>query len=84
MSHPFVERLIGGVRREFLDQTFLWTETDWANKLRAYQEYYNKHRCHSSRGGATPVDSKPGNFIDLCNYRWEKHCRGLFQLSVAA
>jgi hypothetical protein len=26
MSHPFVERLIGSVRRELLDQTFFWTK----------------------------------------------------------
>ena len=55
MSHPFVERLIGSVRRELLDQTFFWTATDLENKLRDYQAYYNEHRCHSSRDGATPV-----------------------------
>ena len=84
MSHPFVERLIGSVRRELLDQTFFWTAADLANKLRTYQAYFNEHRCHSGRDGATPADSKPGNVIDLRNYRWEKHCRGLFQLPVAA
>ena len=31
MSHPFVERLIGSVRRELLDQTFFWTATDLEN-----------------------------------------------------
>jgi putative transposase len=25
-SHPFIERLIGTLRREYLDQTFFWTE----------------------------------------------------------
>ena len=34
MSHPFVERLIGSVRRELLDQTFFWTATDLENKLK--------------------------------------------------
>ena len=58
MSHPFVERLIGSVRRELLDQTFFWTATDLENKLRDYQRYYNEHRCHSSRDGATPVESR--------------------------
>ena len=28
MSHPFVERLIGSIRRELLDQTLFWTGTD--------------------------------------------------------
>ena len=54
MSHPLVERLIGSIRREVLDQTFFWTVTDLENKLRDYQAYYNEHRYHSSRDGATP------------------------------
>ena len=78
--HPFVERLIGSVRRELLDQTFFWTAADLANKLRTYQAYYNEHRCHSGRDGATPADSRPENVIELRNYRWEKYRRGLFQL----
>jgi transposase InsO family protein len=84
MSHPFVERLIGSVRRELLDQTLFWTATDLENKLRDYQRYYNEHRTHSGRDGATPKESSGDNVVDLNQYRWEKHCRGLFQLPVAA
>jgi len=84
MSHPFVERLIGSIRRELLDQTFFWTASDLDNKLRAYQAYYNEHRCHSGRDGATRGESLPGDIINIRNYRWEKHCCGLFQLPVAA
>jgi transposase InsO family protein len=84
MSHPFVERLIGSVRREMLDQTFFWTTTDLESKLRDYQHYFNEHRCHSSRNGATPVRSEGDDVISMNNYRWKKHCRGLFQLPVAA
>ena len=28
MSHPFIERLIGTLRREYLDQTFFWNSID--------------------------------------------------------
>jgi hypothetical protein len=28
LSHPFVERLTGTVRREFLDQTLFWNSVD--------------------------------------------------------
>ena len=84
VSHPFVERLIGSVRRELLDQAFFWTASDLENKLKDYQAYYNEHRCHSSRNGATPAPPDGDNVISMNNYRWEKHCRGLFQLPVAA
>jgi len=84
MSHPFVERLIGSIRRELLDQTLFWTTTDLKNKLRDYQCYYNKCRNHSGRDGATPVDSGSERIAALNDYRWKKHCRGLFQLPVAA
>jgi len=84
MSHPFVELLIGSIRRELLDHTFFWTATDLENKLRGYQAYYNESRCHSSRDGNTPVESGSSNVVDIKNYRWKKHCRGLFQLPMAA
>ena len=84
MSHPFVERLIGRVRRELLDQTFFWTATDLENKLQQYRGYYNEYRCHSSRDGATPQESESKNVVDLNSYRWRKLCRGLFQLPVVA
>jgi hypothetical protein len=29
LSHPFVERLIGTVRREYLDRTLFWTTDGW-------------------------------------------------------
>jgi transposase InsO family protein len=84
MSHPFVERLIGSVRRELLDQTLFWTASDLENKLQNYKRYYNEHRCHSSRDGATPVDSGSEKVVGINSYRWQKHCRGLFELPVAA
>ena len=84
MSHPFVERLIGSIRRELLDHTFFWTVTDLEHKLRHYQGYYNQHRTHSGRDGATPVDSDVNRVVDINQFRWEKYCRGLFELPVAA
>ena len=84
MSHPYIERLIGSVRRELLDQTFFWTQADLENKLRVYQQYYNECRCHFGRNGATPVHSTGEKLADLNHYRWRKHCRGLFQLPDAA
>jgi transposase InsO family protein len=84
MSHPFVERLIGSIRRELLDQTLFWTATDLENKLHAYQHYYNEYRCHTGGNGDTPVTPKRDKVVDINNYRWKSHCRGLFQLPIAA
>ena len=84
MSHPFVERLIGSVRRELLDQTLFWTPVDLENKLRNYQDYYNNYRCHSSRGADTPISTNRSSVAFIDHYRWERHCRGLFQLPIAA
>ena len=84
MSHPFVERLIGCVRRELLDQSFFWTAADLEKKLKAYQQYYNESRCHSSREGAPPAGIASNKVADLNQYRWEMHCRGLFHLPTAA
>src|SRR5215813_9837273 len=41
LSHPFVERLIGTIRKEYLDQTLFWTATDLEQKLQAFQHYLN-------------------------------------------
>src|SRR5664280_1348187 len=32
-SHPFIERLIGTLRREYLDRLFFWTADDLGRKL---------------------------------------------------
>jgi hypothetical protein len=37
ISHPFVERLIGTIRREYLDRTLFWTTADLENKLLDFQ-----------------------------------------------
>jgi transposase InsO family protein len=37
MSHPFVERLIGTIRREYLDHTFFWNSIDLHRKLGAFR-----------------------------------------------
>ena len=51
LSHPFVERLIGTVRREYLDHTLFWTAADLENKLRLFQDYFNYQRVHSGVEG---------------------------------
>jgi transposase InsO family protein len=51
LSHPFVERLIGTMRREFLDQVLFWNAGNLERKLAEFQAYYNATRCHASLDG---------------------------------
>ena len=84
VSHPFVERLIGSIRREYLDNVLFWHSDDLARKLLAYQQYFNTARTHSSLEGATPIATDNPNVDNINDYRWQTHCRGLFALPVAA
>ena len=52
LSHPFVERLIGTIRRECLDYTLFWTGADLQMKLLDFQRYFNGHRTHAGLDGA--------------------------------
>ena len=82
ISHSFVERLIGTVRREYLDQLFFWNAADLARKLDAFAGYYNAHRVHRSIAGTTPAQlaGAPSPAAAALNgYAWRQHCRGLFQ-----
>ena len=86
-SHPFVERLIGTVRRECLDQTLFWNARDLERKLVDFQTCYNRHRAHRSLRGVTPTEftgSDCENPITLNHFGWRTHCRGLYQLPTAA
>ena len=87
VSHPFVERLIGTIRREYLDRVFFWNAADLSRKLDEFGCYYNTHRVHRSLNGTTPAQragaplSAPAA-LDV--YAWQRHCHGLFQTPVAA
>jgi transposase InsO family protein len=84
LSHPFVERLIGTLRREYLDHTLFWTTADLESKLLDFKTYFNHHRTHSARVGRPPDDAPPRPVANLQSYRWESHCRGLYQTPIAA
>ena len=84
-SHPFIERLIGTVRREFLDHVLFWNTRDLERKLSDFQAYYNAERVHASLAGNTPLGVTAGETVklaDLADVRWASHC--LVQLPMAA
>ena len=86
LSHPFVERLIGTLRRECLDGTLFWTVTDLEAKLLDFQHYNREHRTHAGCQGHPPVTgvNADHSLANLSSYRWQKHCRGLYQTPMAA
>lgn len=87
LSHPFVERLIGTIRREFLDQTLFWNAGDLERKLADFRQYYNSHRSHSAHDSVTPAvfsDNHKTHLAKLSRFRWKSYCRGLYHLPVVA
>ena len=87
VSHPFVERLIGTIRRELLDHVLIWNAIDQEGKLEEFRNYYNEHRVHQSLSGSTPGERSgkpPPARAALDHYAWRYHCRGLFQMPTVA
>ena len=87
LSHPFIERLIGTIRREYLDHVFFWNAQDLERKLGDFKQYYNRYRTHQTLGGETPavVSGDPQPLCaNLSNYSWQSHCNDHFQTPIAA
>jgi hypothetical protein len=67
-------------RRQF------WMTADLEIKLLDFQRYYNAHRTHAGLDGCTPErNTDPGRAgASVRSYRWQPHCRGLYQTPMAA
>jgi hypothetical protein len=86
ISHPFIERLIGTARREFLDHVLFWNSRDLERKLSEFQAYYNVERVHASLDGKTPSAVAVGETVKhakINDLQWVSHCRDLVQLPRA-
>jgi putative transposase len=82
-----VERLIGTIRREFLDHVLIWNAVDLEQKLEEFRIYYNENRVYQALYGSTPGErfgKPPPVHAVLDHYAWRRHCRGLFQMPIAA
>ena len=87
-SHPFIERVIGTTRREYLDQLIFFNKLDLQRKLDHFQAYYNEDRVHSCLNLKTPEMMAKESTANQANasleeYRWNSRCGGLYQLPVA-
>jgi putative transposase len=54
LENPFVERVIGSIRRECLDHFFVLNEAHLRRLLRRYLGYYNLSRPHQALGNNSP------------------------------
>ena len=54
-QNPFVERVIGSIRRECLDHVIVLNERHLRRILRLYFEYYHESRTHLSLERNAPV-----------------------------
>jgi hypothetical protein len=86
LLHPFVERLIGTIRRECLDRPRFWTAADLEVKRLDFPCYVNGHRTHAGLGGLTPEPrtGEDSARASVSESRWRPHCRGLSQTPIAA
>jgi hypothetical protein len=84
LAQPLVERLVGTLRIECWDRTLFWTTADREAKLREFQAHFKEHRTHAGLEGRLPDSGGPASPISLASYRWQKHCRGLYQTPIAA
>ena len=75
---------IGTLRREYLDHTLFWTTADLENKLLDFRTYFNNHCTHTSREGRTPDTPASRPAANLHSFRWQPHCRALYQTPMAA
>jgi transposase InsO family protein len=58
-QNPYVERVIGSVRRECLDHVIVFNEGHLRRVLKTYVDYYNESRPHLSLARNAPVPRKP-------------------------
>ncbi len=87
VSHPFVERLIGTIRREYLNHVFFWNSIDLQRKLDEFKAYFNECRVHSGIKGRCPdhrAEMAEPKIASLADYRWNSRCNGLFEMPRAA
>ena len=56
----------------------------WEQKLGVFQQYFNRERVHSGLDGKLPDPDAAVTPLKFDSYRWQQHCRGLYQTPVAA
>ena len=78
---------IGTIRREFLDHVLIWKrDSTWSGSWKSSEPITTKVAFTSRSVAALQEKSgepPPGHAV-LDHYAWRYHCRGLFQMPIAA
>ena len=85
MSHPCIKRVIGTIRREYLDHVPFRNSLEFDRKLLEFKDYYNNHRPHAALSGKSPTKychQASEACVDINNYDWQQRCRGLFYVAT--
>ena len=53
-QNPYVERLVGSIRRECLDHIIVWNQRSLRRILQSYFAYYERSRTHLALAKDTP------------------------------
>ena len=61
VANPFAERWIGTLRRELLDRTIIWNQSQLERLVIDYTGHYNGHRPHRSLGQQPPLGPETTN-----------------------
>ena len=77
MSHSFIERVIGTIRKEYFEHVPFWNTVDLDRKLNEFKDYYNNYRSHEALSGESPARfqcSSPQIFAQIDDHVWWQHC----------
>ncbi len=75
-QNPYVERVIGSIRRECLDHTIIVGERHLRRVVGNYVQYYNKARTHLSLDKDAPA-YRQTHLPEIGSIRSKPHCGGL-------
>ncbi len=71
-QNPFVERLIGSIRRDCLDHMVIFNEGHLKRILKSYFEYYHEDRTHLGLDKDTPMErpiqQRPGKSAKVIKF----------------
>ena len=80
----FSDRILSGWCALFVRPSRRIRSADLENKLLDFKTYFNNYRSHTARDGQPPDAAPPRQVANLRSYRWESHCRGLYQTPIVA